>query len=123
MTKRDLRYILVLLFCILWFFVLNASGCEFRDSPVVFVKGCNNYGIDWNTIIAPTGVIAIIALPASLLYFFLRIFTVFLETAAKLINSKDKTKRNDKYNIAINHRSFAAGLKTATRFFAGYGGR
>ena len=28
-----------------------------------------------------------------------------------------------KPNIAINHRTFGAGLKTATRFFAGYGGR
>ena len=26
-------------------------------------------------------------------------------------------------NIAINHRAFGTGLKTATRFFAGYGGR
>ena len=26
-------------------------------------------------------------------------------------------------NIAINHRTFGAGLKTAARFFAGYGGR
>ena len=27
------------------------------------------------------------------------------------------------YNIAINHRAFGTGLKTATRFFAGYGRR
>ena len=26
-------------------------------------------------------------------------------------------------NIAINHRTFGAGLKTAARFFAGYGRR
>ena len=26
-------------------------------------------------------------------------------------------------NIAINHRASGTGLKTATRFFAGYGGR
>ena len=26
-------------------------------------------------------------------------------------------------NIAINHRAFGTGLKTATRFLAGYGGR
>ena len=26
-------------------------------------------------------------------------------------------------NIAINHRAFGTGLKTATRFFAGYGRR
>ena len=27
------------------------------------------------------------------------------------------------HNIAINHRAYETGLKTATCFFAGYGGR
>ena len=31
--------------------------------------------------------------------------------------------QEEKANIAINHRAFGTGLKTATRFFAGYGGR
>ena len=40
-----------------------------------------------------------------------------------LIQSLMTLKKQMQHNIAINHRTFGAGLKTATRFFAGYGGR
>lgn len=95
MSKRDLRYALVLLLSILWFFILDASECEFRDSPLGFVKGCFNYSVEWNIVLAPTGVIVIIALPVSLLYFCLRMFFLFLDMAAKLINGKDISQKDD----------------------------
>ncbi len=76
MTKRDKFYVLLALLCWLWFAVISASGCEFLDSPFGFVGGCYNYGVNWNAIIAPTGVFVLFAMPACVLYFIFRILKV-----------------------------------------------
>nr|WP_086937394.1 hypothetical protein [Thaumasiovibrio occultus] len=48
---------------------INYSECELIDSPFGFVKGCTNFGINWNAFMAPTGSVLFIALPFSIIYF------------------------------------------------------
>ncbi|CAK8718930.1 MAG: hypothetical protein CDV28_1347 [Candidatus Electronema aureum] len=49
-SASDKIWLLNLLICLLYFFVLLASGCRWVDGPLAFVHGCHNYGIDWNRI-------------------------------------------------------------------------
>lgn len=76
MTKRDKFYILLALLCWLWFALISASGCEFLDSPFGFVGGCYNYGVNWNAVIAPTGVLVLFAIPVCVLYFTFRFIRI-----------------------------------------------
>ncbi|MEZ8132022.1 hypothetical protein [Enterovibrio norvegicus] len=73
MKPRDKIYVLIALICWLWFAVVSASGCEMLDSPFGFVSGCYNYGIPWNSFIAPTGMLVFLAVPLCILYFMYRV--------------------------------------------------
>ncbi|MGL1958018.1 MAG: hypothetical protein OCD00_11960 [Colwellia sp.] len=78
MKKRDKFYILIALLCWLWFAVISASGCEFLDAPFAFVSGCHNYGVNWNAVLAPTGLLVLFAGPVCALYFLYRLLQIML---------------------------------------------
>lgn len=73
MNRRDGFFSLLLLFCLGWFVVLWLSGCQWVDGPMAFVRGCYHYGVNWNSVMAPTGMVVILALPISLVYWFWRL--------------------------------------------------
>ena len=74
---RDKIWALVALLSVLYFAVLSFSNCPWVDGPFAFVRGCKNYGIDWNSFMAPIGFfILCFAAPLSLVYWFLRIFQI-----------------------------------------------
>ena len=74
---RDKIWALVALRSVLYFAVLSFSNCPWVDGPFAFVRGCKNYGIDWNSFMAPIGFfILCFAAPLSLVYWFLRIFQI-----------------------------------------------
>ncbi len=77
MSKEDQYWLLTLLLVVLYFAVLALSGCEFLDAPFGFVRGCFNYGIDWNAFMAPLGMVMLVALPCSLIYWLSRLFGLF----------------------------------------------
>ena len=91
MDKRDKRYILAFLLAVGWFTLLRVSGCELLDSPLGFVKGCYNYGINWNSFMAPTGFFAVMALPFCILFFISRLTRVIISSIKncyKTLNNK-----------------------------------
>ena len=71
-SKKDILYLCALWLFPVWLLLLELSQCEWVDSPFAFVHGCNNYGIDWNKIIAPLGIIGPFMFAVSILYFFIR---------------------------------------------------
>ena len=83
--ERDKRYFFVFLLCSLWWATLSASNCTFVDGPFAFVRGCDNYGIEWNSFMAPTGMFVVIAMPVTILYFILRTISVLFSSIRKLI--------------------------------------
>ena len=73
-SRRDKLWFLMVLLCILYFIVLSLSECSWVDGPFAFVRGCQNYGIDWNAFMAPIGLFIIVfAIPFSSVYWLLRI--------------------------------------------------
>ena len=68
MSTRDKAFLFVFLLSVFWFCLLRLSGCQIVDSPFGFVSGCDNYGVDWNLYLAPSGMIVLFALPVSALY-------------------------------------------------------
>ena len=93
--KRDLCYLLAFLICLLWYYIFYISGCDWVRGPLHFVQGCYNYNIDWNSFIAPTGIIVMFVIPVILLYFIIRIIHVswnFIWGLSKKATSK-KTKK------------------------------
>lgn len=64
----------MVLLSIIYFIVLSLSECPWVDGPFAFVRGCQNFGIDWNAFMAPIGLFIIVfACPFSLVYWLLRI--------------------------------------------------
>lgn len=61
----------------LYFAVLFASGCQLVDSPLAFVHGCKNYGIDWNSFMAPVGMFVVLLVPLTIVYWIARFFQGF----------------------------------------------
>jgi hypothetical protein len=84
-SQRDKRYFFAFLLFVFWFVLLQASGCDWVDGPLAFVRGCQNFGINWNSIIAPLGFVAIICLPVSILYFILRFCGVIKDIIMRII--------------------------------------
>ena len=73
-SKRDKLWFLMVLLCILYFMVFSLSECLWVDGPFAFVRGCQNFGIDWNAFMAPIGFFIIVfAIPFSSVYWLLRI--------------------------------------------------
>ena len=84
MTKLDVFFIPLTIVVILWWWALVYSGCELLDSPFGFVRGCYNYGINWNSFMAPVGFFVIILTPFSLFYSGVRVVISLLVKAFKL---------------------------------------
>ncbi len=72
MAHRDKIWLGVFLANILYVAVLAVSRCQWVDGPFAFVRGCHNYGVDWNSFMAPLGFVFILALPLSLAYWLRR---------------------------------------------------
>ncbi len=76
-SNRDKVWALMVLLCTLYFIVLSLSDCPWVDGPFAFVRGCQNYGIDWNAFMAPIGFFIIVfAVPFSVVYWILRILQI-----------------------------------------------
>lgn len=76
LSRKDGFYLLLFCFFLIWVALVKFSGCAWNNAPLAFVRGCTNHGFEWNTIIAPMGMIAILALPISLLYWLCRLIEV-----------------------------------------------
>lgn len=90
MSNRDKRYLLALLFAVLWYVVSLASGCKSVDAPFRFFSGCYNYGIDWNAFMAPIGLFAIAAFPISIVYFLMRLVEISFGMIKNVIRKEKK---------------------------------
>ncbi len=84
-STGDKTWGLIFLLVLLYFLVIRASGCAISESPLGFVQGCHNHGIDWNAFMAPVGLVVVILLPLSAAYWLLRIVHTMLKTGAYLI--------------------------------------
>ena len=98
-SSRDKLWLFWALVCVLYFSVLSASNCNWNNAPLAFVRGCKNYGIDWNAFMAPIGAVVVLLLPLTLLYWVLRAFQVLLskirQLAAKILKGwKNKAQPN-----------------------------
>ena len=80
---RDQIYFLWLLLAILYGLVLRSSHCQMVDSPLAFVRGCHNFGIDWNSFMAPVGLVVGLTLPLAIVYFLLRLPQILLRLLVK----------------------------------------
>ena len=71
--KKDIGYLCALLLFPIWLLLFEVSNCELIDGPFAFVRGCNNYGIDWDLILARLGIVAPFLSLVSILYFLIRL--------------------------------------------------
>jgi hypothetical protein len=76
---RDKVWGVLTILCVLYFVVLEISGCKFNDGPFSFVRGCQNYGIDWNSFMAPIGFFIIILFPLFSVYWLLRVIQIVIK--------------------------------------------
>jgi hypothetical protein len=85
-SARDKVYFLLFLSGILYFSILAASGCRWVDGPFAFVRGCYNYGIDWNSFMAPVGFVVICGtFPLSIVYWLLKLLKTIFKLGWRLI--------------------------------------
>ena len=86
--RGDRTAFAAVLFCIIYFVVLQLSGCDVVDSPFGFVRGCVNHGIDWNVFMAPIGFLVMLLLPLSVLYLGFRAVIVVTRAFVDLFSSQ-----------------------------------
>ena len=73
-SRRDWIWLLMVALSAAYFVLLALSGCTWQPGPLAFVHGCFNYGIDWNSFMAPLGLVVICVLtPLTLVYWLLRL--------------------------------------------------
>ena len=94
-SSRDKLWLFWALVCILYFSVLLASNCNWNNAPLAFVRGCKNYGIDWNAFMAPIGAVVVLLLPLTLLYWVLRAFQALLSKVRHLAAKIFKGGKNE----------------------------
>lgn len=85
LSARDIVWLMVFLGCVLYFLVIDLSGCQWDRGPFHFVRGCHNYGIDWNSFMAPIGFVVILALPCSIVYWLMRAFQAAFHLARYIL--------------------------------------
>ncbi len=66
--KYHLVFIVLSFISVVYWLVIIYSGCDFQDGPFTFVRGCYNYGIDWNKFMAPIGMVVLWTTMASIGY-------------------------------------------------------
>lgn len=73
-SRRDWIWLLMAALVAAYFVLLALSGCAWQPGPLAFVHGCFNHGIDWNSFMAPLGLVVICLLaPLALVYWLLRL--------------------------------------------------
>ncbi len=73
-SRRDWIWLLMVALNAAYFALLAFSGCAWQPGPFAFVEGCFNHGIDWNSFMAPLGLVVICLLtPLTLVYWLLRV--------------------------------------------------
>ena len=85
-----MKYIVVIALCSLWLLIFKLSGCELLDSPFGFVSGCKNYGVNWNSFLAPSGFLLISIAPLAVIHFLVTVIGALIRRI-KLAIKNQKT--------------------------------
>lgn len=94
---RDKLWFFWFLFCVLYFSVLFASGCHWNNGPLAFVRGCKNYGIDWNAFMAPIGAVVVLLVPLTIVYWIWRGFEVLFFYICFLLQLSSRAIKNRRF--------------------------
>ena len=73
-----MKYVVVIALCSLWLLIYKLSGCELLDSPFGFVSGSKNYGVNWNSFLAPSGFLLISVPPLAVIHFLVTVIDALI---------------------------------------------